>query len=198
MRLTPELLHAVLPQWPETLDHFAGLLGECMGEAGIDTVLRAAHFVGQVRVESGGGRYWRELADSSAYEGRIDLGNVEVGDGQRFPGRGLLQVTGRRRTLEVLAALGLPADRPELLEQPEHGVRSACLIWSRLSTSPGWLSERAIRHGVPYGASLSALADLDDIEHITWAINGGQTNLLERQKGMNHALTHLIRQAKLL
>jgi putative chitinase len=56
---------------------------------------RETHFLAQIAHESGGFRYVREIASGAAYEGRADLGNTEAGDGERFRGRGLIQITGR-------------------------------------------------------------------------------------------------------
>ena len=54
-----------------------------------------AAFVAQLAHESGAFNYVREIASGRAYEGRKDLGNVMVGDGMKFKGRGLIQITGR-------------------------------------------------------------------------------------------------------
>src|SRR5688500_5004575 len=86
---------------------YAPHINEAMREFGISTPLRQAAFVAQVCHESGSLRYAREIADGSAYEGRADLGNIKPGDGPRFRGRGLLQITGRANYVRCGAALNM-------------------------------------------------------------------------------------------
>jgi putative chitinase len=89
-----------------------------------------AQFMAQVMHESGGLRYVREIWGPTAaqrrYEGRADLGNTQAGDGKRFMGRDVLQITGRANyralTAWVHKTFGAKVDfeaRPELLESPE-------------------------------------------------------------------------------
>lgn len=89
-----------------------------------------AQFLAQVMHESGGLRYVREIwgptKAQKGYEGRADLGNTQPGDGKRFMGRDVIQVTGRANhralTAWVRKTFGGGPDfeaKPELLESPE-------------------------------------------------------------------------------
>jgi len=136
-------------------------LNGAMQEFGIDTPARQASFLAQVGHESAQLRYVRELASGAAYEGRGDLGNVVAGDGVRFKGRGLLQVTGRANYAACGVALGLNLlAAPQLLEQPVAACRSAAWFWQ--------------------SRGLNLLADLGDQEKVTRRINGGLNGLAER------------------
>jgi putative chitinase len=131
----------------------------------IDTPLRLAAFMAQIGVESGRLLYTREIwgptSAQTGYEGRKDLGNTQPGDGKRFMGRGLIQITGRHNYTVAAAALNLDLlNHPELLEQPNDAALSAAWWWSS--------------HG------LNALADAGDFQIITRRINGGLTAYSER------------------
>ncbi|MDO8033884.1 glycoside hydrolase family 19 protein [Janthinobacterium sp. SUN128] len=140
---------------------FLAPLNAAMVEFSIDTPQRQASFLAQVGHESGQLRYVRELASGAAYEGRADLGNVIAGDGVRFKGRGLLQVTGRANYAACGVALNLDLlAAPQLLEQTTAACRSAGWFWQ--------------------SRGLNRLADAGDQERVTRRINGGVNGLAER------------------
>ena len=141
---------------------FVEPLNEAMREFEIDqNVERETHFLAQIAHESGGFNYVREIASGANYEHRPDLGNTEDGDGVRFKGRGLIQITGRSNYVSCGAALGLDLiANPELLETPENASRSSGWFWQS--------------HG------LNALADNGDARAITKRINGGLNGYQER------------------
>lgn len=81
-------------------------LNACLARFQINTPSRIRHFLAQIHHESGGLRWLRELADGTAYEGRRDLGNTQPGDGPRFKGAGVLQLTGRANYQALADATG--------------------------------------------------------------------------------------------
>lgn len=159
--VTPEQLQRAIPYSGARAHSFAAPLTAAMLEFGIDTPLRQAAFLAQVAHESGSLRYTLEIASGDAYEGRGDLGNLQPGDGRRFKGRGLLQITGRANYARCGTGLGLDLLRsPELLESPAGACRSAGWYWK-------------VRN-------LNQYADRDAFGSLTKAINGGYNGLDER------------------
>jgi putative chitinase len=111
------------------------LLLEAAREAEITTPVRLAAFLAQLLHESAGLRYFQELWDPTPaqrrYEGRLDLGNTEPGDGERFKGRGPIQITGRANYAKYGALLGLDlVNQPELAAKPSVGFRIAAAYWT--------------------------------------------------------------------
>ncbi len=157
-----EDMQAICPQTKSgRLAIFVEPLNATMQEFSIDTPQRQAAFLAQIAHESGGFIYVRELASGDAYESRGDLGNTQAGDGRRFRGRGLVQITGRANYTAVGDALGIDCvGSPELLEEPINAARSAGWFWN--------------------SRKLSALADAGDFKAITKRINGGLNGYADR------------------
>jgi putative chitinase len=159
--MTPAELVTMIPASAPSANAFAAALTAAMLEFDIDTPRRQAAFLAQVCHESGSLRYVREIASGNAYEGRKDLGNVHPGDGPRFKGRGLLQITGRANYMQCGAALGLDlVTAPEQLEEPGPACRSAGWFWR--------------------SRDLNRYADVDRFGSLTRAINGGYNGLDDR------------------
>lgn len=138
------------------------VLAPTLAAHGIDSFLRVAHFMAQVTHECAGFRTTEEFASGAAYEGRRDLGNIRPGDGVRYKGRGLIQLTGRANYARAGARLGLPLEaEPALAAEPATSLRIACDYW--------------------VDRRINAPADRDDLEAVTRAVNGGLNGLADRR-----------------
>jgi len=137
----------------------------------VDTPLRFAAFLANILHESGCLKWVRELASGSAYEGRKDLGNVNVGDGKLFKGRGLIQITGRANYTKLSKAWhgdDTLVKNPDLLATPENAVKSAYWFWA--------------------DKNLNKAADLPDFKRVVKLINGGTNGMKERELYYQRAL----------
>jgi putative chitinase len=168
----------------------------------INTPKRQACFIGQCMHESGGFKFLKENLNYSAkglvatwpsrfpneeyaeeyarkperiankvYSGR--MGNTEDGDGAKYIGRGLIQLTGKDNYKAVTEALGedLIAN-PQLLEEPRYAALSAGWFWNK--------------------KGLNALADASDIETMTKRINGGSIGIADRKAKIEMVSKYLV------
>lgn len=180
--------------YPPPLRLTAGLLAEAIGRpvsavvpwlepvrlaarmAELASVQRMAAFLAQVGHESGGFRHVREIwgptPAQTRYEGRADLGNTQPGDGFRYRGRGLIQITGRAnyaRVTERLKGMGAPdfIAQPEALEVPRWAAASAADYWR--------------------DRGLNRYADSGDFRTLTRRINGGYNGFEDRLRRLERA-----------
>jgi putative chitinase len=168
----------------------------------INTPKRQACFLGQCMHESGGFKFLKENLNYSAkglvatwpsrfpneeyaeeyarkperiankvYGGR--MGNTEDGDGAKYIGRGLIQLTGKDNYKAVTEALGedLLAN-PQLLEEPRYAALSAGWFWNK--------------------KGLNALADANDIDTMTKRINGGFIGIADRKAKIEMVSKYLV------
>lgn len=183
--LTEQQLLQILPKARPVAGIFLPALNRAALRWKIDSRVRMAAFLAQVGHESGqlrslvenlnysaealvrtwpsrftaqtAGAYARqpEKIANRVYAGRMGNGPESSGDGWRYRGRGLIQLTGRDNHRAAGLALGLPlVDQPELLEQAEHAAQSAAWWWAK--------------HG------MNELADAGRIQDIGSVINTGQ------------------------
>ncbi|WP_460117488.1 glycoside hydrolase family 19 protein [Pseudomonas sp. S2_C03] len=171
MNITQTQLQAIMPDARDQAGVFISVLNAAMNRYDIASPKRMAAFLAQVGHESGQLHYLRELGNEQ-YLSRYDtdplamrLGNTPAadGDGQKYCGRGLIQITGRRNYLQC--SQGLFGDerllaRPELLEQAQWAAQSAAWYWAQ--------------------NGLNELADRDLFNSITRRINGGLNGLQNR------------------
>lgn len=137
-----------------------------LNKSEINTSLRLSHFFAQIDHESNGFKNLKELGDDKyflKYEGRKDLGNIKLGDGLKYKGRGYIQVTGRTNYSNISKDFGVDFLKyPELLEQEINALLSAIWFWNK--------------------KKLNVYADKDDILTITKKINGGTNGLIHRKQ----------------
>lgn len=110
---------------------------------------------------------------------KYKMGNTEEGDGWRFRGRGLKQLTGRENYTRFGDSVGMSAEEAaEYVATPAGAVESACWYWD--------------------SRNLNAIADGDDVKAMTKKINGGTIGLEDRQNRYVHALKVLGMEAEAL
>lgn len=191
--ITRDQLIAIMPQSGDRAGAFLDPLNSAMEEFCIDTPARQSAFLAQAAHESAQLRALREnlnysadrlieifrrrftLADAAAYARqparianrvyaqRMGNGDEASGDGWRFRGRGIFQVSGRAGYAECSRALyndEILIEHPELLEQPDGACRSAGWFWQ--------------------ARELNQWADSGDFKTLTLRINGGLNGWAER------------------
>ena len=197
MPITEQQLLRILPNAGRQAGVFVPVLNAAMNKYAIVTTKRIAAFIAQVGHESGQltrlvenlnysaeglMKTWPSRFDlprataaarnpeqiaNIAYAGR--MGNTEPGDGWKYRGRGLIQVTGKSNYGSCGEALGLDlVNSPERLEQPQYAALSAAWFWS--------------------ANGLNTLADAGDLKGTTQRINGGQNGAPDRSELYSLAL----------
>lgn len=127
----------------------------------VTTPRRLRYFMAQVAHESAGFRTTREYASGRAYEGRRDLGNINPGDGVKYKGRGLIQLTGRYNYRLYGRLMGVDIENdPIQAERFPLALEIALAYWQQ--------------------NDLNTLADAGKFRLITKRINGGYRGMLDR------------------
>ena len=165
MEITKDVLLKIMPFAKNRVDLFLPWLNKYALEYGVTTAMRWCHYLAQIAVESAELRYTSEIASGAAYDtGRlaVKLGNTpqKDGDGERYKGGGLLQITGLDNYKDISKDLGIDfVGHPELLTTPQYAVLSSFWYWGK-------------HH-------LNALSDKDEYTKIREAINGGHNGFKE-------------------
>jgi putative chitinase len=184
MKITADLLVAALRIPRARAELWAPVMVPALQLADISTGQRLACWLAQVGHETLRLRYTRELWGPTPAQRRYEppstlaarLGNERPGDGRRYLGRGLIQVTGRanyaRTTARLRALVGEAVPdfvvAPALLESPD---------WAALSAAAYWRDR-----------GLNRYADAFDFVTLTRRINGGTNGLADRQTLYTQAL----------
>ena len=180
------------------VDHWFEALSKILPDYDINTVPRVAAFLAQTAHESGGYRaltenlnyraetlskVWPskfppdvaaqyahnpEAIANRAYASRMGNGDEASGDGFRYCGRGLIQLTGKANYTAFAQSIDTPVEEiPEFLGTFEGAIQSACWFWEN--------------------NNLNAVADAGDLVHMTKIINGGTLGLDDRTARFQHA-----------
>jgi putative chitinase len=175
--MTPAQLQRILGIRAPLATKWAPFVTRALEASECNTTKRVAAWLAQIGHESGCLRYTRELWGPTPQQLRYEpgtslaktLGNVEPGDGKRYMGRGLIQITGRTNyrlctsRMAKLTDADVPdfEEQPELLERPDWAALSAALFWKT--------------------KNLNRWADSGDFAELTRRINGGYNGLAHRQ-----------------
>jgi putative chitinase len=188
VNITPALLRRMSVDM-DRAQRFATPLEQTMGQYGIVGPQEQAHFLGQVFTESGLLRYteeiWGPTQAQRRYDIRPDLGNTigRDGDGEKYRGRGLIQVTGKdnyeRFGKHIKNHHGM---RYDLVEDPspvaEAPLNCMCAGWY-------WDS-----HGLSQIAGRGT--ELRYVRMVTEVVNGGHNHLKKRVEHTQNAYEYLL------
>lgn len=176
--LTEAMFRKIVPELSaararELLPH----LNQAMVDAKILTPRQQAAFIAQCAHETGGFRTLKEYGGPkyfAKYNGRLDLGNTQPGDGPRFPGRGAIQITGRANYTSASKDLfgdRRLVDHPELAEKPDIAFKVASWFWNE--------------------KKLNGPSEAGDLKKVTRRINGGMNGWNDRLTRYTRALDEL-------
>jgi putative chitinase len=178
-----EALNEALPQYEiNTIERVAAFIAQCAHESGGFSVLEEnLNYKGATLTKLWPQRFPANVAEDYAgkpekianktYGGRMGNGDEHTGEGYKFRGRGLLQLTGKDNYKACSQALfqdGTLIEEPDLLLDPYYAIHSACWFWSK--------------------NKLNQYADSGDFTTMTKKINGGVIGLDDRIHHYNAAV----------
>lgn len=181
--ITEQQLKSIMPRASDgNIKKFVVPINVTLKKFGITSPLQISAFLSQIAVESGNLIYTKELGGDSyflKYNGRKDLGNTQPGDGPKYKGRGLIQITGRANYTSISKKTGVDfVNNPHMLETS---------MWAALSAGLWWFDNQN-KKTKRMRASLKNCIANKDIVGITYAVNGGQNGISERTSAYNRAL----------
>ncbi len=178
-----EAMEEILPFYEiNTVDRVAGFIAQCAHESNNFRVLQENLNYSSKALDSIFGKYFvragrnakeyhrqPEKIANVVYANRMDNGNTASGDGWRFRGRGVIQLTGRHNYTKFGKSLSISAEEAIRYVKTKKGaLESACWFWDT--------------------NNINRYADRQDIVGMTKRINGGTNGLADRKKHYNHAL----------
>ena len=179
MNLTKEQIAQATGSSLADAEKFRPYLNKYMAKYEINTPNRILAFLSQIGVESARLRTTEEYASGSAYEGRKDLGNIYAGDGKKFKGRGLIQLTGRANYEKMSKKVGKDlVNNPDLVLDPDLATEVSTIFWKDKIRNGLNLNEWADKFDLK--KSVEDSSNWNVHENITRAINGGINGIKER------------------
>lgn len=174
LSVTVERLRRLTPSAkPDIIAGVADRFDQLAAAGDVTTRLRLCHFLAQAAHETDRFRTLEEYGGAAyfaRYDGRRDLGNLRPGDGARYRGRGIFQLTGRANYRRFGALVGVDLEGfPERAREPAISLAVALAYWR----------ER----------DCNGSADADDVAGVTRLINGGRNGLAERTRLLAAAKT---------
>ena len=177
-----EAISSILPEYEiNTPQRVAAFLAQCAHESGGFVFLKENLNYKAPSLRKVFPKYFPDDATASAYANkpekianrvyanRMGNGDESSGDGWRYCGRGLIQLTGKDNYTFFAASIDIPVEEAsEYLQTFEGAVQSACFFWEQ--------------------NNLNKWADTGDILTLTKRINGGTIGLEDRIKHYEHAL----------
>jgi len=186
MALTKESLKRLTGATDKVADIWLPYFNKYLPKYGINTNERIIAFLSQLGHESGGLLYTEEIASGDAYDTRTDLGNTPVvdGDGRKYKGRGLIQITGKSNYQGFKDAFGIDVIKnPTLLggklstnstpEQLKNSLLASIWFWNRANLN-------TLADKFDLSKPINEKNNLDTITRITKVINGGTNGLSDR------------------
>jgi putative chitinase len=177
-----EALNKILPDYEiNTPQREAAFLAQCAHESAGFTALQEnlnykaeslmrvwPRYFPTIEIANQYAHHPEQIADR-AYANRMGNGDEASGDGWRYCGRGLIQLTGKDNYQAFADSIQTPLEQiPEFLGTFEGAIQSACWFWDT--------------------NNLNQYADSGDITTMTKRINGGVLGLQDRINHYNHAL----------
>ena len=177
-----EALNQLLPDYEiNTPKRMAAFIAQCAHESGGFKFLKENLNYKAESLMKVFPKYFQDMGTAKAYEkqpekiankiyaNRMGNGNEASGEGFRYCGRGLIQLTGKDNYTWFAASIETPVEQAaQYLETFEGAAQSACWFWET--------------------NNLNKWADAGDIEKMTKIINGGTIGLEDRKKHYAHAL----------
>jgi predicted chitinase len=187
MNLTKEQIAKATGSSLENAEKFRPYLNKYMDKYEINTPNRVVAFLAQVGHESAALKTTQEYASGAAYEGRTDLGNVNPGDGVRFKGRGLIQLTGRSNYASMSNKVGKDLiANPQLVEEPDLAVQVSAIYWVDRIRNGLNLNQWADQFNLQ--ERVDSTNNWKVHENITRAINGGTNGIDDRANRLQQGL----------